>query len=72
MGDGKLIFCGIPVVLVAAVAANILAQCAFPTLDEGRLGPHECGTMIKMFVFAIVMGVLGPVVLGHMVPGGFR
>ena len=44
MGAGKmekiLIFCGIPVVLVAAtVGANILAQCAFPTLDEGKIGP---------------------------------
>jgi hypothetical protein len=73
MGDGRmdkvLIFCGIGVLLVIInVGANILAQRAIPTLEGDNFGRHEYGVLVKLFVFAIVMGTLGAVGIGHMVP----
>jgi hypothetical protein len=58
--------------VVAHVGANILARRTLPTLDDERLGRHEYGTLIKLFVFAIVIGGLGAFAMGHMAPYGLR
>jgi hypothetical protein len=67
--DKVLIFCGIAVLLVAInVGASMLTQRAIPTLEGSNLGRHEYGILVKLFVFAIVMGALGAFGIGHMVP----
>jgi hypothetical protein len=70
--EGILIFCGIGVLVVANVGANILSQRALPTLDGDSFGRHEYGILVKLFVFAIVMGLLGGVGLGNLIPYGLR
>jgi hypothetical protein len=67
--DKVLIFCGIGVLLVLInVGGNILLQRAIPTRNGDSLGRHECAILAKLFVFAIVMGALGAVGIGHIMP----
>jgi hypothetical protein len=68
-----LIVCGTLVRGVANFGASILAQRPLPTQDgDGIDRQHEYGILVKLFVFAVVMGVLGAVGIGHVGPYGLR
>ena len=66
--DKVLIFCGIGLLLVLInIGGNILLQRAIPTHDGDSLGRHEYAILPKLFVFAVGMGALGAVGIGHVV-----